>query len=92
LYGLLEGLIMPLAVCSFTNVWSSPCSAQESRISLPGSAAGAPGLSSITWSQGRDGGNLCEASSKNTLKYIQYCVGIFGLSGVFFRSAMILQI
>jgi hypothetical protein len=39
-------------------------------MSFPGSAAGAPGFSSIVWSHGQDGGNLCEASSENTLEYI----------------------
>jgi hypothetical protein len=82
---------VPLAVCSFTKDRSSVCSAWESGMSLLGSAAGAPGLSSITWSQGQDGGNLCKASSKNTLEFIQYCAEIFGLSEVFFGSATTLQ-
>jgi hypothetical protein len=36
-------------------------------MSLPGSAADAPGLSLIAWSQGQDGGNSCDAS-ENTLE------------------------
>ena len=61
---------MPLAMCSFMKDRSSTSSAWDSGMSLPGSAAGAPGLSSMAWSHGQDGGNLCEASSENTLEYI----------------------
>jgi hypothetical protein len=60
-------------------------------MSLPGSAASAPGFSSIAWSYGRDGGNSCEASSENTLEYIWYGAGIFELIGVSFGSATSLQ-
>jgi hypothetical protein len=72
LYGLLEGLIVPLLMCSFTNSRSSACSACDSGINLPGSAAGAPGLSLIAWSYGRDGGTSCDASSENSLEYMWY--------------------
>ena len=61
---------MPLAMCSFTKDQSSTSLAWDSGMSLPGSAASAPGLSSIAWSHGRDGGNSCDASSENTLEYI----------------------
>ena len=69
LYGLLDGLMVPCLVCSTTNLCNSSCLACNSRISLPGSAAGAFGLSSIVWSQICDGGNLCDTSSKKTLEY-----------------------
>ena len=82
---------MPHAVCSLTNVQSSSCSACNSGISLPGSATGAPGLSSIAWSHRHDSGNSCEASSENTLEYAWYCEGMLGFSDVCLGSATILQ-
>jgi hypothetical protein len=60
-------------------------------MSFPGSAAGAPGFSSIAWSHGRDGGNSCEASSENTLEYIWYGSGILELIGVSVGSVTSLQ-
>jgi hypothetical protein len=60
-------------------------------MSFPGSAAGAPGFSSIVWSHGRDGGNSYEASSENTLEYIWYGSGMFELIGVSVGSATSLQ-
>src|SRR5580693_7266172 len=78
-------------MCSFTNLRSSCCSAWDSGMSLPGSAAGAPGLSSIAWSHGRDGGNSCEASSEKTLENEQYWLGIFGYSDVCVGSVISLQ-
>jgi hypothetical protein len=60
-------------------------------MSLPGSAAGAPGLSSIAWSHGRDGGNSCEASSEKTLENEQYWLGMFGFSDVCIGSVTSLQ-
>ena len=45
-------------------------------MSRPGSVLGAPGLSSIAWSQMRDGGKLCDASSLKTLVNSKYCGGI----------------
>jgi hypothetical protein len=60
-------------------------------MSLPGSAAGAPGLSSIAWSHGRDGGNSCEASSEKTLENEQYWLGMFGFSDVCVGSVTSLQ-
>src|SRR5580693_4693062 len=78
-------------MCSFTNLRSSSCSAWDSGMSLPGSAAGAFGLSSIAWSHGRDGGNSCEASSEKTLENVQYWLGMFGFSDVCVGSATNLQ-
>src|SRR6267142_4628866 len=75
-YGDLDGRMVPLPRCSFTNFRSSASSGCESGISFPGNDAGAPGLSSMAWSHRRDGGNLCEASSLNTLEYWRYCLGI----------------
>ena len=65
----LDGRMVPLPKCSLTNLRSSASSGCDSGISFPGSDAGAPGLSSIVWSQIRDGGNSCDASSLNTLEY-----------------------
>ena len=70
---------------------SSVSSAWDNGISLPGSATSAPGLSSIAWSHGWDGGNSCEASSENTLEYIWYGSGILELIGVSVGSATSLQ-
>jgi hypothetical protein len=78
---------VPLAVCSFTKDRSSTSSAWDSGMSFPGSAAGAPGFSSIAWSHGRDRGNSCDASSENTLEYIWYGSGMFELIGVSVGSA-----
>ena len=38
--------------------------------------SGALGLSSIVWSHGRDGGNLCDASSLNSRLNFPYTAGI----------------
>ena len=69
MYGDLDGRMVPLPRCSLTNLRSSASSGCESGISFPGNDAGAPGLSSMAWSQRCDGGNSCEASSLNTLEY-----------------------
>jgi hypothetical protein len=61
------------------NFLSTPSSVWLSGISLPGSAAGAPGLRSIAWSHGLDGGNSWDASSERTLSNALYCCGIWGL-------------
>jgi len=63
--------MVPCFVCSTTNLCSSSCSDWDNGISLPGSDAGVLGLSSMAWSQMRDGGNLCNTSSENTLEYCQ---------------------
>ena len=72
--------MVPLPRCSLMNLRSSASSSCDSRISFPGSNAGAPGLSSIAWSQRRDGGNSCDASLLNTLEYDQYCSSILSSS------------
>ena len=48
-------------------------------MSRPGNMLGAPGLSSMAWSQMRDGGKLCDASSLKTLVNAEYCGGIDGV-------------
>ena len=68
--------MVPLAICSFKNFRSSCNSGCDSLINFPGRVDGAPGLSSIAWSQSLDGGNSCDASSLNTLVNCWYCVGI----------------
>jgi hypothetical protein len=60
-------------------------------MSFPGSAAGAPGFSSIAWFHGQEGGNSCEASSENTLEYIWYGSRMFELIGVSVGLATSLQ-
>ena len=45
-------------------------------MSRPGRVLGAPGFSSIAWSQMRDGGKLCDASSLKTLVNSKYCGGM----------------
>jgi hypothetical protein len=82
---------VPLAMCSFTKDQSSTSSAWDSGMSLPGSVAGAPGLSSMAWSHGWDRGNSCDASSENTLEYIWYGSGILKSIGVSFGLATSLQ-
>jgi hypothetical protein len=74
--------MVPCFMCSTMNLCSSSCSAWDSGISLPGSAAGALGLSLMAWSQMRDGGNSCDASSKNTLEYCRWCPGMLVSVGV----------
>ena len=55
------------------NLLSSCCSAWHRCIRRPGSVLGAPGLSSMAWSQMRDGGKLCDASLLKTLVKAEYC-------------------
>jgi hypothetical protein len=61
------------------NFLSTSNSVWHRGISLPGRAAGAPGLRSIAWSHGLDGGNSWDASSEKTLSNALYCSGILGL-------------
>ena len=82
--------MVPHLVCSTMTLCSSSCLVLDSGISLPGSAAGALGLSLIVWSQMREGGNSCDVSSEKTLEYCWYAFGMFGSSGVSFASMMIL--
>src|SRR6267142_4434973 len=79
-YGDLDSWMVPLPRCSLTNLHNLASSGCDSGISFPGSDAGAPGLSSIAWSQMHDRGNSCDASSLNTLEYWRYCSGILSSS------------
>ena len=54
---LFDGRIVLRARCSLTKLRVSSNSGCDRRMSLAGSVAGAPGLSSIAWSHMRDGGN-----------------------------------
>src|SRR6267142_5351525 len=72
----LDGRMVPLPRCSLTNLHSSASSGCDSGMSFPGSDAGAPGLSSIAWSQMHDGGNLCDASLLNTSAKINFSYSI----------------
>src|SRR6266851_6330045 len=65
-YGLLDGCIIPYAICSFRNLESLPCSNCKSYIVLPVSVGGAPGFKSMAWSQGYDGGSLFPFCCLNT--------------------------
>jgi len=56
-YGDFDGRIVPLPRCSLTNLCNSVNSAYDRGMSFLGNDAGAPGLSSIVWSQMHDGGN-----------------------------------
>ena len=73
--------MVPRSSCSFRNFPNSCCSDCESRILRLMRVAGAPGFSSIAWSQGHGGGNFLDSSSLNTLAYFRYCGGTM-LSGV----------
>src|SRR6266850_3263939 len=79
-YGDLDGRMVPLPKCSLVNFCSSASSGCDNGISFPGSDAGAPGLSSMAWSQMCVGGNSCDASLLNTLEYWRYCSGILSSS------------
>jgi hypothetical protein len=68
--------MVPLSLCSLRNFLSSSCSDCDSRMLQLMSDAGAPGLRSIAWSQGRGGGNFFDSSSLNTCLCLRYCGGI----------------
>jgi hypothetical protein len=73
------------------NFLSTPSSVWLSGISLPGSAAGAPGLRSIAWSHGLDGGNSWDASSEKTLSNVLYCWGIWGLESAIWTFSRLIH-
>jgi hypothetical protein len=68
--------MVPLSKCSSTNFFSSCCSAADSLIVWLISVDGAPGLSSILWSHGCDGGNFFDSSLLKTSTNILYWYGI----------------
>jgi hypothetical protein len=43
------------------------------------------------WSYGCEGGNLCDASSENTLEYARYWEGMLGFSDMCLGSVTVLQ-
>jgi hypothetical protein len=81
----LETRIVPLAKCSFTNLCASSFSAIVRGSSQLGRELGAPGRSSIAWSQIVKFGSCCDSSSLNTLAYLWYAVGtpsVVGFGGL----------
>ena len=76
-YGLFEGQMYPFACCSYTNLSKAFCSSCVSWYTFPGIEDGAPGFSSIVWSQMRGSGNLWEASLLNTKRWQWYLAGTF---------------
>jgi hypothetical protein len=86
-YGLLDGHIVPCCKWSLRKAESSVCSAWDSLMSLLLSVAGAPGFSSISWSQGRNGGISAPFCGVKTSAKSLYWLGIFG--GVLVRSALL---
>jgi hypothetical protein len=70
--------MVPCVRCSLTILRVSSSSGWDSRISLAGMDAGAPGFSSIAWSHILAGGNSWEASSLKTLENWEYCSGTPG--------------
>ena len=77
MYGLFEGWMYPFACCSQTNSSNDFCLSCVSWYTFPGINNGAPGFSSIAWSQIQGSGNLWEASSLNTERWQWYLAGIF---------------
>ena len=84
-YGDLDGQMVPLPRCSLTNLRSSASSGCDKGMSFPGRDTGAPGLSSMAWSQIHDRGNSCDASSEYSgvlTVLLRYFVK-FGRGGLF---------
>ncbi len=77
-YGLFDGCMVPLSMCSFMNFWSSTSSDCDKQMFLLMSVAGAPGFNSIAWSQDRFGGNFFDSCLLNTHTCHWYCVGMYG--------------
>src|SRR6266478_3610718 len=72
--------MVPLFRCSWTKLWTSWISFWLRGRSRPGIVGGAPGSSSMAWSQMVCFGSLWDCSSLNTLLCWAYSVGIFVLS------------
>ena len=68
--------MVPLSKCSSTNFFSSCCSAADSLIVWLISVDGAPGLSLILWSHGRNRGSFFDSSSLKTSANALYWYGI----------------
>ena len=69
--------IVPQVECSCMNLWISAFSLRFRGSSHPGNEFGAPGSSSIAWSQIEWLGNLWDCSSLKTLWCCWYSAGIF---------------
>ena len=76
-YGLFEGWIYPFTCCTCMKSSSAFCSSCISWYTFPGINDGAPGFSSMAWSQMQGSGNHWEASSLKTCKCCWYLAGIF---------------
>ena len=74
-YGDFDGRMYPFTYCSRMNSSSALSSAGVIGYTLHGISSGASGLRSMVWSQGLDGGNLCDASSLNNLLKQSYTAG-----------------
>src|SRR6202453_4110507 len=70
-----DGRIYPLANCSSRNSSSALSSCCAIGYTLQSTVSGVFVLSSIAWSQGRDGGNLWDASSLNRWLNEEYSAG-----------------
>ena len=67
----------PFTCCSHTKLSSAFCSSCMSWYTFPGINDGAPGFSSMAWSQIQGSGNWREASSLKTHRCCWYLTGIF---------------
>ena len=67
-----------LSKCSSMNLWVSAISAWVKGKSRPGKVCGAPGRSSIAWSQMVCCGRHCDSSSLKTLLWRWYSTGTLG--------------
>src|SRR6266446_737081 len=79
-YGLQDSCIVPLFRCSWTKLWTSWISFWLRGRSRPGIVDGAPGSSSIAWSQMVCFGSRWDCSSLNTLLCWAYSRRILVLS------------
>ena len=70
--------MVALPKCSWMNLWVSAISACVKVRSLPGKVCGAPGRSSMAWSQNVCWGRRCDSSSLNTLLWCWYSAGTLG--------------
>src|SRR6266436_8921965 len=80
-YGLQDSRMVPLFKCSWTKLWTSWISFWLRGRRRPGIVDGAPGNSSMAWSQIVCFRSRWDCSSLNTLLCWAYSGGIFVLSG-----------
>src|SRR6266403_2967536 len=79
-YGLQDSRMVPLFRCSWTKLWTSWISFWLRGRRRPGIVGGAPGNSSMAWSQMVCFGSRWDCSSLKTLLCLAYSCGIFVLS------------